>query len=66
MDRGRTNRMCAVGSAVVTLLREGAERSSDPPHLPAGSTKRPRTGLWGGPRASLGRKELGEAWRGAE
>lgn len=52
-DRGHRDRICAVGSAVATPPLEGRDgRSSGPPRLPAGSTKWPRTGLWGGPRES--------------
>lgn len=55
-DRGRTGRICALRAAVVTSPREGrARQSSGPPHLPAESTMRPRTGLWEGPRASWAR-----------
>ena len=47
-----TDRIFAVGSAVVTPPREGrVGRSSGPPRLPAGSTKRLRTDLRGGSRA---------------
>lgn len=43
------------GSAVVTSPREGrAGRSSGPPRLPAGSTKRPRTGLGEAPGLAVG------------
>lgn len=73
MDRGRTDGPDLRGGVCNSdPAAEGrAGRSSGPPRLPAGSTKWPRTGLWGGPGESWGRGNVaglvaGESQSGQE